>query len=87
MSGPNETTGRVKARSGPLYCATCGMRRLIGEPKARDAWTSQLTLTKREHEWLLVAAAEFEELSEEAQTVSNAVDFIDWIRADVVVAA
>lgn len=84
MSGQQLRTGRLKARTRPLYCESCGVRRTIGEPKARDTWTSRLTLTPEEHDWLLVAAAEFEELSEDAQTVSNAVDFVDWIRKDVV---
>lgn len=81
-------SGRVRScptcGGHPRTCHSCKIRIEFGEPKAGDAWTSQLWLTKQEFDLLLVAAAEYEEIAEEAQHVSSAISFLDWIRPDCV---
>jgi hypothetical protein len=65
-------------------CASCDARTEFGEPRPGDAWTTQLWLTRDEFDLLLVAAAEYEEIAEEAQLISSAVTFLDWIQKDCV---
>jgi hypothetical protein len=75
-------TGRIQERASKL-CEGCGTRLTIGAPKAQETWPQRLTLTVDQRDLLLIAAAEYEELSEQAQTISNAVEFIDWISPSV----
>ena len=75
-------TGRQKARLTEKLCIGCGMRRSIGDPKPNAIWPQRLSLTPEQVDLILVAAAEFEELSEQAGTISNAVDFADWMSVD-----
>lgn len=77
-------TGRTLQRHTKL-CEGCNARLTIGEPKAQSDsnWWQRLTLTEEQRDLLLVAAAEYEELSEEAGTISNAVEYVDWISPSV----
>lgn len=81
-------TGRT---NGPAHrdslCHSCEARVKIGEPRARPLWAQRLRLTAEQHDLLLVAAAEYAELSDEAGEYELAVEFVDWIRPDVVGAA
>lgn len=62
-------SGRVRScptcGGHPRTCHSCNIRIEFGEPKAGDAWTSQLWLTKQEFDLLLVAAAEYREINAE----------------------
>jgi hypothetical protein len=76
------TTGRTLARTNNYVCESCKVRRALGEPKPNDSWAQRLHLTQLQIDLLLLAATEFELLSEDAGTVSNAVDFVDWCAPD-----
>ncbi len=71
-----------KSRAG--RCESCGVRLTVGEPKVNDTWTTQLTLTAKEWNLLLMAAAEFDELCEGTGYIPLATDFCDWLKPDVV---
>lgn len=72
-------TGRRAVR---YACPSCQMRYKIGKPKATDSWPVHLTLSPMQVDLLLVAAAEFRDLCEEAGEYDHAIDFVDWIRID-----
>jgi hypothetical protein len=74
--------GRSLPRKVTYTCEGCGIRKAIGQPKSKDLWAQQLQLSRVQVDMLLAAAVEFEELSEDAGTVSNAVDFVDWASVD-----
>ena len=71
------TLGREHQR-----CQGCGMRLTIGEPSPSITWPQRLNLSREQVSLLLEAAAEFEQLSEDAGIVSNAIDFCDWVSVD-----
>lgn len=77
------TTGRNLTRVGNV-CHGCHARIEIGEPKGSDSWPARLSLTKDQVDLLLLAAVEYEEMSEEAQHISNACEFVDWLAPDVI---
>lgn len=79
--GLMSAAGRSHVR-GKYVCEACRMRRAIGEPKGNDLWPQRLNLAQEQIDQLTVAAVEFEELSEAAGTISNAVDFVDWVSVD-----
>lgn len=74
LSGVN--TGRKRVRGN---CPTCEQRRRIGDPGGHFPWSPRLNLTEEQRDLLLIAAAEFEDLSEEAGAFVTAIDFIDWV--------
>lgn len=75
-------TGRIYPRSRTYQCESCKVRNAIGEPRASDTWPARLHLTEVQLDLLLVAAAEFRDLSIEAGEPVNAIAFLDWIRPD-----
>ena len=86
-------TGRVAAvprRDRADYCKSCEVRILYGDPRSNDSWESALELDRSQTNLILVAAAEFEELYDEAVADAlaggtpipefpTAVDFVDWL--------
>jgi hypothetical protein len=58
------------------------MRLSVGDPSPSATWPQRLNLSREQVGLLLEAAAEFEELAEDAGVVSNAVDAIDWLSVD-----
>src|SRR5688500_4182931 len=81
-------TGRRNAArdyQAGAYCASCGIRRLIGEPEKSHVWAGRLhnvPLTPEQMDLILVAAAEYVRLSNEAGETSGPVGFVDWLRPD-----
>jgi hypothetical protein len=75
-------TGRENPGSHKKLCSSCQQRILIGEPKARDSWPAQLTLSPHQLDVLLVAAAEYHDLCEETGEPESAVAYVDWVRPD-----
>jgi hypothetical protein len=69
-------TGRVDSRRA---CLSCQARIRLGEPHPTSNWAERLRLTKEQTDLLLVAAAEFSELSEEAGEYALAVTYVDWV--------
>ena len=69
-------TGRIDTRR---YCMGCQARMRFGDPKPNANWIERLRLTKEQTDLLLVAAAEFSELSEEAGEYALAVAYVDWL--------
>lgn len=72
-------TGRERSR---WICPGCHERIMVGEPRATVTWPAQLTLTPDQVKLLLIAAAEYAELSEEAGEWESAVGFVDWMAVD-----
>ena len=72
-------TGR-RAERNP--CPSCEVRFKVGKPKATDTWPVQLTMSPAQLDLLLVAAAEFRDLCDEAGEYNDAVSFVDWVRPD-----
>jgi hypothetical protein len=69
-------TGRIDTRR---YCMGCQARIRLGDPLPTAQWPERLRLTKEQTDLLLVAAAEFSELSEEAGEYALAVAYVDWL--------
>lgn len=63
-------------------CEGCQARITIGFPKTNLHWAERLHLTSEQVDHILQAAAEYEAFSEDAGTISNAVEFIDWMAVD-----
>ena len=70
------STGRTDSRR---QCASCEMRVRYGDPKPNDTWATRLRLTQESINLLLVAAAEYRDLSGEMDDPESAVSFVDWI--------
>ena len=67
------------------YCQGCNVRLLVGEPKAGEGmWPAQLHISAAMMDVLLIAAAEFRDLCEEAGEYADAVEFVDWVRPDAI---
>ncbi len=73
-------TGRTEARR--QLCASCRVRIKVGEPRALDSWPTRLNLSQTQVDLLLVAAAEFRDLSDDAGEYADAVAFVDWMAPD-----
>ena len=69
--------GRIDARK--FRCPGCDARMMYGEPRPNLTWPVRLRLDPETADLLLVAAAEFSELSAEAGEYESAVAFIDWV--------
>jgi hypothetical protein len=61
-------TGRHLPRLREYLCESCRIRREVGEPGELSTWPSRLRLSKIDLDLLLVAAREFEDMSEECVT-------------------
>ena len=70
-------------RARETRCASCNARVRFGRPNHNGRWD---TVHLAEGDWrrLLMAAAEFDQLSNEHGEDSHAVEFMDWIFPDVV---
>jgi len=73
---------RVSSESGPRYCPDCDARMVWGEPNPNYPW-DRLRFTDDQMDLLLLAASEFDKISEDNGDESWAVSFVDWIRPDV----
>ncbi len=78
-STPQVYTGRTDVRR---YCLGCDQRIKVGEPRGTAAWPSRLRLSREQYELLLVAAAEFSDLSQKAHEQESSVAFLDWVSVD-----
>lgn len=77
-------TGRTFVRR-EYHCESCKVHRKVGKPKPGEGmWPARLHLEDRDVDLLLIAAAEFVELCEEAGEYADAVAFVDWCRPDAV---
>jgi hypothetical protein len=81
MAGVKSVPGRTLGRTWQL-CAGCGGRVAIGEPKAGENWPARLELSREQIADLLVAAAEYRDLTAAAGEYESAVDFVDWMSVD-----
>ena len=72
-------TGRITTRR---ICQSCRMRYAFGEPKPTDSWPARLRMNSDQIDLLLVAAAEYKQLCDEAGEYADPVDFLDWVRPD-----
>lgn len=75
----NIRTGREKSR---WLCANCNERIYLGEPRGNQVWPAQLSLTPDQVKLLLIAAAEYADISEKAGEPESAVGFVDWMAVD-----
>jgi hypothetical protein len=75
-------TGRTYPRLRNYECESCHQRNAIGAPRASDTWPASLSINAKQMDLLLIAAAEFRDLSEEAGEHPDAIDFLDWVRPD-----
>jgi hypothetical protein len=76
-------TGRHLPRR-KYECESCQVHRAIGAPKAGDTpnWPAKLNLSQHQIDQLLIAAAEYRDLSEEAGEYESVVAFVDWLAPD-----
>jgi hypothetical protein len=74
-------TGRKLQRT-PRRCEGCEARLTIGDPKPNGAWAQRLKLTPEQVDLLLIAAAEYRDLCDEAGEYQEAVAFVDWVSVD-----
>lgn len=74
---------KVRKESPLAWCHGCHARVMVGEPNPSAYWTAALNLADWQVDLLLNAAAEYEELSEDSQHISNAIEFVDWLSPDV----
>jgi hypothetical protein len=76
-------TGRHLPRR-KYECESCQVHRAIGPPKAGDSpmWPAKLNLSQFQIDQLLIAAAEYRDLSEEAGEYESVVAFVDWLAPD-----
>lgn len=76
--------GRTQLRGDQAksYCQGCSIRITVGEPKATPHWYQRLRLTREQVDYLLEAAAEFDELAAEYEDHPSAVEFVDWVSVD-----
>lgn len=72
-------TGRTDIRR---YCLGCDQRIKIGEPHGSEQWPTRLRLSREQYDLLLVAAAEFSDLSQKADDPESSVAFLDWVSVD-----
>jgi hypothetical protein len=82
---PGPKNGRVTGHRNNVksgYCASCSARILIGNPKSTQTWSQRLHLTQEQVDLLLIAAAEYRDLSAEAGEYEEAVSFVDWLAPD-----
>jgi hypothetical protein len=63
----NVVTGRTTARPKAARCPGCDARKQYGEPNPNDSWAAGLSLTEKQVDLLLVAAAEFDAFSDECR--------------------
>jgi hypothetical protein len=75
-------TGRTQERASKL-CEGCGARLTLGSPKANDTWPARLTLTVDQRDLLLIAAAEYRDLCDEAGEYQDVIQFVDWLSPSV----
>lgn len=74
--------GRNLQRTGRL-CESCNARLTYGSPKGSGNWAGALRLTREQHDLLLMAAAEWDEINAEVEEPGDTVAFGDWIAVDV----
>lgn len=78
MSVPGEVqTGRRDARK---LCESCKVRIRVGELRTSEIWPQRLLLTEEQLNLILLAAGEFDRLTDEAGEPETAVAFVDWLR-------
>lgn len=70
--------GRTLTRASDR-CHSCNARKTVGDPKAIDSWPPSVTLAPAQIRLLLVAAAEYRDLTEESGEYEHAVQFVDWV--------
>jgi len=79
-----ERTGRTFVREKHT-CESCKTRQRVGVPKSGEGtWPARLYIAEGQMDVLLLAAAEFRDLCEEAGEYADAVSFVDWVRPDAV---
>lgn len=83
MTASEHRTGREAARGRRGICLSCQQRYMLGEPKASESWPAQLHLSAEQVDLLLIAAAEYRDLCEEAGEYETVVAFVDWLAPDV----
>ena len=66
------------------YCESCNARLTYGEANPNALWYPRLQLSEDQVSFLLIAAAEFSELSRQADDPADAVEFVDWLRPSVI---
>lgn len=64
-------------------CSSCGSKIRYGKPNPNGRW-EQLRMTEAQWRYLLMAAAEFDALSDEFGDHPTVVEFADWLYPDVV---
>jgi hypothetical protein len=76
------------SKNGAHLCEGCGVRLTVGEPSAKIgpdgerywSWTDRLEMSEHQIRYCTEAAAEFDELTEEAGLPRmTALEFIDWL--------
>jgi hypothetical protein len=77
--GQRPTTGRRLPKVANYVCDSCEIRKAIGKPRVNDTWAQRLRLSQAQIDELILAAAEYEDLCVKSDTITNAVDFIDWV--------
>ncbi len=77
-AGTSLVPGRTLPRR-TYQCASCGARAAVGEPKGIDSWPPSVKLSSAQVRLLLVAAAEYRDLAEDAGEYEHAVQFVDWV--------
>ena len=74
--------GRLNGKAN--YCESCNARLTYGEANPNALWYPRLQLSEDQVNFLLIAAAEFSELSRQADDPADAVEFVDWLRPSVI---
>jgi hypothetical protein len=72
-------TGRTvvgRVDSTKARCPGCEARLMYGEPRPNATWPERLRLDDETASLLLVAAADFDEMTVESET---AIGFVDWV--------
>lgn len=77
-------TGRERTR---WICPGCDQRIYLGEPKAIGSWAQRLHLSREQYDLLLMAAAEYRDLSDAAGEYESVVSFVEWVSVDALKAA
>ena len=68
---------------GRRTCNSCTAQIRYGKPNPNGKWEG-LWMSDADWRRLLMAAAEYQALSEEESGVPNVVEFVDWLRPEVV---
>lgn len=77
-------TGRTFVREKHT-CESCKVRNKVGKPKAGEGmWAARLHVDIDTLDTMLIAAAEFVELCDEAGEYADAIAFMDWVRPDAI---